>query len=125
MSFETVKLLFWESTKIGYVVYPLWLKTLHDNIFFKSLLRFFVFFITTFSLLFLLRHVFTHRRLFFEYTDNNEQTHFLFLGYFFMIIFMLLYSSVIVITRYAFPIVPFYLIAIAFTLNNIFPSDSK
>ncbi len=125
MSFETLKLLFWESTKIGYVVYPPWLKTLHDNIFFKSLLRFFVFFITAFSLLFLLRHLFTHRRLFFEYAAHNEKTHFLFLALFFMIIFMFLYSSVIVITRYAFPIVPFYLIAIAFALNNILPPDLK
>jgi hypothetical protein len=111
-SFETLKLFFWESTKVGFVYYPTWLETIYDIPIFKNILRLAVMLITVGSFLFVVLFLLRRRE------NDHKTTQLLFIVYF-VLLFMLLYSSVITITRYAFPIASFYLVMIAFMLNEM------
>ena len=120
MSFEALKLLFWESTLIGYVQYPQWLQYVYNNIAFKNLLRLVVFLITTFAMMSLSKYVWKNRRLLDSYKlEENNRYQQIFFIFYFLVVFILLYSTVITITRYSLPIAPLYLVSIAFIFNEI------
>ncbi len=117
---EGVKMLFWESTKIGYVIYPPWLQRLFDFTLFKNGLRLLIFLVTFVSLLYLMRYVWQSRRRLFDAQQAHHQD---ILILFFVLVMILanvfLHSFFKIATRYAFPIVPLYFIAITFFLQKL------
>ncbi len=112
---ESLKMFFWESTKIGSVTYPSWLEGLFDNAIFKNGLRFTISIITIWSMIYLAGFVWRKRKFIFDVKSAESE---IVQIYFFMLvligIFVGLYSLIQIIPRYLFTIVPFYLIAIAF-----------
>jgi len=103
---EGMKMLFWESTQIGFVTYPAWLTHAYDHLVFKSLLRLIMAIITGIAL------------IGFAYTCFRSKDANKILLLLMAIAFIFLYSWVTVLTRYAFPIVPVYLLIIGCWLNS-------
>jgi len=117
---EGVKMLFWESTKIGYVIYPPWLQRLFDFTLFKNGLRLLIFLITFASLLYLMRYVWQNkRRLFYDQRERSQNILILFFVLVMILANIFLHSFFKIATRYAFPIVPLYFIPIAFFLQKL------
>ena len=122
MSLEMVKLLFWESTKVGYVAYPRWVQWVYDIKNLSQFLRLFVFLLTTFSLFYTLKNIFYHRhRLYTDNSPDDARFQLLFFLFYFTAVYILMYSLVLTITRYAFPVVSLYLAVMAFTLDKLLP----
>ncbi len=116
-SFEAIKLFFWESTKVGFVYYPSWIEAIHENTLFKNGLRLTIFILTVIGFIGVIRHLWKQSK---NGGKIGEDTLLLGFSLYFVFLFMTLYASVITITRYAFPIASFYLIFIAFFLNQLF-----
>ena len=125
-SFEAIKLLFWESTKVGFVFYPSWLQNIYDHTLFKNGLRLLVFLATAWALIYVLIYLFKNRRLMFA-ADSPEGTTYqqMFFVAGFVGLFVALYASVITITRYALPIASLYLTIIAFAAQAIFSKSKR
>ena len=117
---ESMKLLFWESTQVGFVNYPAWLRTVFDLSTFKNGLRLVVSLITIFCLFYSLIYVI--RNLPRIYRPDPEQ--FTTIVIFFMVLMILsnlvIHSPFKLVVRYAFPFVPLYLVLIGFTLQKLF-----
>ncbi len=116
---EYWKTFFWESTKVGYVIYPGWLDHLFNTVVFKNALRLFMAFLTfaaftdfTFETI---RKFSLLRRI--DSQESEKITIHLFM--FLMIVSLtLLYSLFYILTRYIFPIVPLYLIIIGYFFHK-------
>ena len=122
---EALKMFFWESTRIGFVIYPTWLSNLYECAWFKDGLRFMIFFLTVCAFLFLIKIVWQRRADLISLDENNYTPMF-----FFMLLFISLsiglYSCVVTIfPRYAFPLVPLYLIAIAYMAQHFVTKSCK
>ncbi len=118
-SLEGMKMLFWESTKIGFVHYPAWLNKMHSLTIFNYGLRLLMFLLTTASLLYLMNFIFKNRRALFDLKcQDRDIVPTLFLMVWMIILFIGFYTPTNVLTRYAFPIVPFYLATIAFGIEQ-------
>ena len=120
VSLESVRMFFWESTKIGFVAYPQWLTTLYDNIFVKNSLRLFVTLITLFSAIYSAIHLFKNRHKIYRQSDKCEKYQTLFFLFLFLILFTGLYGLVRIATRYALPIAPLFIALIAFSVHEKF-----
>ncbi len=118
MAFDGLRMFFWESTQIGFVRYPLWLEHLYGSGLFKNGLRFAVSCITFWAVGYLIFYVFGNRRKIFTGEEGDR----VYLLNFFMLLLMFLfiagYAVMTILTRYALPIVPLYLIAIAFAVDR-------
>lgn len=116
---ESLKMFFWESTKTGFVNYPAWLDQLYDTTIFKNGLRLSVAVVTVISFIFLIVYAWKRRAALVDASLESQkaQTALLMLGL--MLPFIALYCLVIVLIRYAFPIVPLYLAGIAFCANEL------
>ena len=121
---EGVKMFFWESTRIGWVNYPGWLQTIFDIRLFNNGLRFLTAVATMSGLGFLVYWVGRKRRLILE-PEKGADTIYLFFLLYFIFAYTVAHSFFFILTRYAFPIVPLYLIAIAYTLKNKFPAIDR
>lgn len=120
-SFEALKLLFWESTNIGYVFYPRPVRLLYDLTLVGKGLRLLMFLITFFSLTHVSFYLFRQRSLLCRRSSNeSERVQRLFFLWYFAVLFVGLYTSILTIARYALPIVPLYIAIIAFSLNQLF-----
>ncbi len=111
---EGFKMFFWESTRIGFVAYPVWLEKIFRNVLFKDVLRLAVAIVTIFCFLDNLIYVF-RRRDFYEVRSN---TIYLFTILVVVTANIVLHSFFITVTRYALPFAPLYLILIACTLQR-------
>lgn len=116
---EGFKMLFWESTRIGYVSYPPWLQKVFEFAPFKSGLRLLSFLITLISLIYTLRHVIRSKDQVFRYQDpQNRGTHILFFSLVFIMSYIGFYSLFNISARFASLLVSLYLIMIAFTIQK-------
>ncbi|OGX18964.1 MAG: hypothetical protein A2Y04_05135 [Omnitrophica WOR_2 bacterium GWC2_45_7] len=114
---ESTKMFFWESTRIGFVTYPPALNRLFNFSPFKNGLRFIMSFLTMLSFIYLCRRIVIHRKKVFA--SPTPETGILLFIFIQIIGFIGLYSLFSILTRYAFPIVPLYLILIACMLEAL------
>lgn len=120
MFIESFKMLFWESTKVGYVDYPSWLQALFGVTLFKNSLRLLVFLLTFASVGYVLRYVLKRRKQVFGDLDpQDRQTHILFFILTLVLSYTGFYSFFMINTRYASPLASLYLILVAFTAQKI------
>jgi hypothetical protein len=119
---EASKMFFWESTQIGYVVYPEGLTKLFNWAPFKNGLRLAMAFLTGFAVIYLFILLWRKRGTLFELESSFALPYFCLL---FIFSFISFYSTFVIITRYLLPIVPLYLILIAYTLQKVFFFRSK
>lgn len=121
MFLEGIKLFLWESTQIGFVTYPPWLKAIFDNTLFKNSLRLFIFLLTLFSFIYLMITCIFHRKHLASnpFTSSETMTLVTF-SLFFQLLFIIFYSLFTVLTRFSFPLVPLYLANISFFLQNAY-----
>ncbi len=111
MVLEAPKFFFWESTRIGFVEYPPWLLGLFVSPWFKDGLRFCVSLVTMAAFLFVCGWSYRHRR--------EEGTFILLCANWILILATGLYSMFLILTRYALPFAPLFLLNIAFCLDRI------
>ena len=104
---EGLKMFFWESTQIGFVQYPPWLERIYAVKMVNNGLRFLM------SLLSLIAVA----NLFFHINDNNRSHLNLILGLM-IFLYILFFSFFFILTRYALPIAPLFLIAIGLWLDQ-------
>lgn len=117
---EGSKMFFWESTRMGYVAYPLWLQNIFDSRLFKNSLRFFIFAITFFSCLCLIRLLWRNRSKIFDLDGvSGENFHLLFLIIFLIFIYISVHSFFFILARYALPIAPLYIVIVAYSIHNM------
>ena len=116
---ESFKMLFWESTLVGFVSYPPWLQKTFEFTPFKNGLRLLLFLITFISMVYTLRYTLRRRDQLFHYkSPQNTETHILFFILTLIMSYTGSYSLFIINTRYASPIASLYLIMIAFTIQK-------
>lgn len=120
MFIESFKMLFWESTLVGFVSYPPWLQGVFEFTPFKNTLRLFVFLITSFSTVYVLRYTIKRRDQLFRYeSPQNIETHILFFSLILIMSYTGLYALFMITTRAALPIASLFLVMIAFTAQKI------
>jgi len=126
-------LFFWESTKIGFVDYPLWLNNLYDWGIFKDGLRLFIFLMTFISFIYLIRFVWQNRSKVIlkknSPADSSlEDNHDIVTAFFILnllLAYIALHSFFYILTRYALPVAPLYLSAIVFFLTRMISKIKK
>lgn len=106
---EGFKILFWESTKLGFVIYPGWLTTLYDNQMFKDSLRLFF---AVLSLIAFLSGIKALQRL------KGEEILILFFILSTIFFYAAVYSLFVLGTRYAVPVAPLFLCLIALWIQR-------
>lgn len=118
---ESFKMPFWESTKVGYVAYPPWLTELFAFMPFNYLVKLLMALLTVFSLFYFLRNFWLKEaKLLFSNSLGRQK---IWLSYFllqFIVLFTLFYALTTIVIRYIFPLVPLFLIMIAFTIDKLF-----
>lgn len=112
---EAIKMFFWESTKIGFVSYPQWLTSIHDNFLVKNALRLIMGLLTLFSVGYVAVYLLKNRR-----EAHSERYQCLFFLFFFLVLFIGLYSLVMTVVRYSLPVTPLFIAVLAFTANERF-----
>lgn len=113
---EGSKMLFWESTQIGYVTYPAGLTKLFAWTPFKNGLRLGMALLTLFAFAYLAALLWRGRK---NILAAEEEFLFPYLLLLFIFSFVSFYAILLVLPRYAFPIVPLYLIVIAYVFQKI------
>jgi len=104
---EGLKMFFWESTQVGFVNYPHWLQKIYDIKIFNNALRFFTFIATFIAVI----------TLWFQ-NQTSQRSPISFLMGVLIFLYILFFSFFFILTRYALPIVPLYLICIGIWLNQ-------
>ena len=120
MGMEFPRMFFWESTQIGFVEYPKWLYKIYTAEVFRGGLRLIVSLMTIFSLIFVLLHTFRHRVRLFDLTPAGYEIQICFFVLLTIFAYAGLYSFFSIVTRYALPLGPLYLLCIAYTFSKIF-----
>jgi hypothetical protein len=122
---EGLKMFFWESTKVGWVYYPEKLQAVFDFKLGNNLLRLFMTLLTVWALMNLLIIVGRNRfKLMSPAKENADTTIFLFFLLYLVLIYTLVHSFFFILTRYVFPLVPLYLIAISYTFQTFLKRKS-
>ncbi len=103
---ECLKPLFWESTQIGFVVYPSWLKKIYDIKILNNGLRLVMALLSFIGVVILL--------------TSLRRSALLFSTGLMILLFTVFLSFITILSRYAFPIVPLYLICIAWAANCLY-----
>ena len=118
---EGVKMLFWESTQIGFVAYPRILETIFNWKLFKNTLRLSIFILTFMALIYLVRLLWRKRKMMFtcKQLDQENTEIFLILCLFLISLFIGAYSLVSTVPRFSLPIAPLCLIVIAFFFQQL------
>jgi len=118
MGFEALKMPFWESTQIGYVIYPAWLQNLFNLRLFKNGLRLIAAALTYCAMISFVIGIFRKRYSLFVSSPDSQIAITCFFILLIMATYSIFYSIFIVITRYSLPIAPLYIISIAYFLDN-------
>jgi hypothetical protein len=105
---EGFKMFFWESTKVGFVDYPVWLQNIYDTKMLNNGLRFFASLMTLIAVISL-----------WVSTLRSPRSPISFLIGQMVLLYIVFFSFFFIVTRYALPIAPLYLIAIGVWLNNL------
>jgi hypothetical protein len=104
---EGLKMFFWESTQIGFVSYPHWLEKIYNTKLFNNGLRFLVSLISLIAVISIWLQALTPQR-----------SPIGFLIGLLIFLYILFFSFFFILTRYALPIAPLYLIAIGMWINQ-------
>ena len=110
---EGFKMFFWESTQIGFVSYPDWLKRIYDNLVVKNLWRVTISLVTIYSFFYCIYMFLTNSGPCRDKIKRKEVGFILFL----IVSVIGLYSLVHILTRFALPLAPVYLILAALAFN--------
>jgi hypothetical protein len=117
---ESGRMLFWESTQICFTIYPKWLTKLFAFTPFKNGIRLIVGGLTIVSFFYLFIFIVQNRALLLNTNDkDSEKLQLCFLMFIIMFAFIQIYAFFCVLTRYSFPIVPLYILSIAFLIQEI------
>ncbi len=114
---QSIHMFFWESTTIGFVVYPSWLEKIYNLAVIINPLRCVIAFLTLVALIFSLFSLWQKRKEIFNMQD--EPTLLLFFTSIILVSYIGLHSVITVLTRYILPIVPLYLIILAYFFNEM------
>ncbi len=118
---ETFKLLFWESTQIGWVTYPAWLASIFSLTLFKDGIRLLLFLLTFLALKFWIGRLWSQRKNPLPSSETGEQTEsHLCLIVNLVVIYILIHAFFFVLTRYALPLAPLYLVLMAAMAQKLF-----
>ncbi len=104
---EGLKMFFWESTQIGFVDYPHWLKRIYDIKILNNGLRFLASLVSLMAVVSIWLQAFAPQR--------NPLG---FLIGLLVFLYILFFSFFFILTRYALPIAPLYLISIGIWINQ-------
>jgi len=120
MSIESLRMFFWETTKLGFVSYPSWLNTIFDFNIFKNSLRFVISLLTIISFVWALIFIFIRREMLYD----NQARESLNIGVLFFINLLIssytfFYSFFSVVTRYSVVLAPFFIINISCFLDML------
>ena len=120
MGIESARMFFWETTSLGFVQYPLRLQKLFDFRIFRDGIRLVMSLLTITSFFWLAVEVIKKRKILFkaELTES-EPEQLLFFMLMLIASYIGMHSLFSVVTRYALPIAPLYLITSACFLNNL------
>ncbi len=126
ISLDWVHMFFWESTRIGFVVYPDWLDGVFDNLFFAKSLRFFVGAISLFAIIFAGIYLLRHKVCLWqeESPQDNFPTGLLFSVYL-IICHVTLYALFATVARFALPIAPVFILVIACVMQILIDRKRK
>lgn len=117
---EGLKMVFWESTRIGFVHYPHWLETLFEWELLRNGLRLLIFFVTLATLAFSVYYVLRYRN---DLSGPSVQKSMVYSVYLFCLVIILanivLHAPFLIATRYALPIAPLYLMLTALNAQHI------
>ena len=116
---EGAKMPFWESTQMGFTIYPKMLLNLFENTWFKNGLRLCIALLTIFSLIFLILSIYRNKSLFFDYSQQGQKMQAALFTALIIFTFTGMYSLCYVLIRYSIPIDSLYLIAIAYFLQYL------
>jgi len=123
---ESIKMFFWDSTRVGYVQYPPWLTNVFGFIpvvlgfrLFASLITCVTFFL---SFIYLLKN---RSQIFKKMNNDDPDLRILLLIFSITLPFIGLHSLVTPLIRYSFPIVPLYIIIAAICLNRFREQKTK
>jgi len=111
---EGLKMFFWESTKVGFVSYPDWLGKIYTIKIFNNGLRFFASLLSLIAVLSIWLGALTPQR-----------SPIAFLMGVLIFLYILFFSFFFILTRYALPIAPLYLIAIGVWINQSLSLHAK
>lgn len=118
---EGSKMLFWESTKMGFVSYPEILNKIFNMSLLKNGLRFSMAILTFLALLYTALFLWGRRKSIFEAKSIGHKNAEIFLLFCLLLISLFIgaYSLFATVPRFALPIAPLYLILIAFFLQKV------
>ncbi|VAX35697.1 hypothetical protein MNBD_UNCLBAC01-503 [hydrothermal vent metagenome] len=120
MGMEWARMFFWESTQIGFVVYPDWLAHIFNHKLFKNIIRLGVSLLSLISFLYALIFIIKNLKVvFYPEEQSREPVRILFFILFGICCHVGMYAIFMTITRFALPIAPLYLATIAFALDRI------
>lgn len=120
MVYEAARMPFWESTQAGFVGYPPWLNRLFSWGLFKDGIRLFISCLTIGSLIFMTCHIPRYYRALLEIKEKRSEQQVCFFVVFIVLAYTSFFTLTFVLTRYALPIAPLYLVMIACWLNRLF-----
>lgn len=121
MVMEAMKFMFWEyNARLEYAVFPNWLNAVYTNAFLHGLLHYGMALVTLISLIYAVVFMVKRRKILFEPEAKDfESTVVIFFTSFFILLFILFYSFFYCSGRYAMPLVPLFLLLIAFWFKRI------
>ena len=105
---EGFKMFFWESTKIGYVNYPPWLTRIYNHTLFKNILRLMVSLTTILAFFYGWIYIFKCQQVLTGFILTL------------LTLTIAFYSPFFILTRYALPLAPLYLIISGYALERFF-----
>jgi len=122
MGMEWLRMLFWESTQVGFVTYPDGLTMIFSHKLFKNMLRLGVSAVTILSFFYAVFFIIKNLKFIFYFSreENQEPIQVVFFMVFVICCHIGMYAIFMTITRFALPIAPLYLAIIAFALDRIF-----
>jgi hypothetical protein len=119
IGYEATRMLFWESTNIGYVQYPQIITKLYKATWFRYGIRLTVAVLTCVSVFYLLINLYRRRINLLDRSEGGESVR---VGLFTLLVmasYIGVYSLCYALTRYALPIGSLYLLSIAYCCQNI------
>ncbi|MCK5580650.1 MAG: hypothetical protein KAJ18_05185 [Candidatus Omnitrophica bacterium] len=121
-----LKMLFWESTKTGFVIYPLWLDKIFSFTPFAIGLKFTMPILVLAGLLYGVYFIWINRKEMFC-RQGPEVSHAILSGNILLLIFTfnLLHACFLVLPRFIFPVAPLYLILISFAFDRVLLTKKK
>jgi hypothetical protein len=116
---ESLKIFFWESTQIGSVQYPPWLKNIYDNSIIQNGTRLILSLLTIFGFFYTMKLLWERKKKITSLQNqSNGPTILCLLIIVLIVAFTILHSLIEIIPRYIFTIAPLFLILIGFSLDK-------